>query len=169
MRNVSESPIYLKKGVQVTCLVPATPVPPSTPALASGEAAALEAIAEPLSMVEWQAKLLEKLDLCGLRNWAPRNAEAAKQLVLSYHDIFALDKNELGCTSIVEHEIHVIDSEPFKERFRRIPPPFLEEVCTSLRDMLDSGAIRPRPSPWCNAIMLVRKKDGILRFCMDFR
>ena len=134
-----------------------------------GEAASLEAIAEPLSMVERQAKLLEKLDLSGLRNWAPRNAEVAEQLVLSYHDIFALNKNELGCTSAVEHEIHVIDSEPFKERFRRIPPPLLEEVHASLRDMLDAGAIRPSQLPWCNAVVLVRVKDGTLHFCMDFR
>ena len=169
MRNVSESPIYLKKGVQVTHLVSAMPVPPSMPALASGEAAALEAIAEPLSMVEWQAKLLEKLDLSGPRNWAPRNAEAAEQLVLSYHDIFALDKNELGCTSTVEHEIHIVDSEPFKERFRRKPPLLLEEVHASLRDILDVGTICPSQSPWCNAVMLVRKKDGNLHFCMDFR
>ena len=111
-------------------------------------------------MAEWQAKLLEKPDLSGLKNWAPRNAEVAEQLVLSYHDVFALDKNELGCTSTVEHEIRVIDSEPFKERFRRIPPPLLEEVRTFLRDMLDAGATRPSQSPWCNAVMLVRKKDG---------
>ena len=121
VRNVSESPIYLKKGIQIVHLVPATPILPSTPVLVSEGVMALEAMAEPLSMVEWQAKLLEKLDLSGLKSWAPRNAEAAEQLVLSYHDIFTLDKNELGCTSAVEHEIHVVDSEPFKERFRRIP------------------------------------------------
>ena len=120
-------------------------------------------------MAEWQVKLLEKLDLSGLRNWAPRNAEVAEQLVLSYHDVFALDKNELGCTSAVEHEIHIIDSEPFKERFWRIPPPLLEEVHTSLWDMLDAGAIHPSQSPWCNTVMLVRKKDGTLHFCVDFR
>ena len=169
MRDVSKSPIYLKKGIQVTCLVPATPVPPSTPALVLEGAMALEAIAEPLSMAEQQMKLLEKLDLSGLKNWAPRNAEAAEQLVLSYHDIFALEKNELGCTSAVEHEIHIVDSEPFKERFRRIPPPLLEEVRASLRDMLDAGAIHPNQSPWCNAVMLVRKKDGTLDFRVDFR
>ena len=134
-----------------------------------GGATALEAIAEPLSMVEQQAKLLEKLDLSGLKNWAPRNAEVAEQLVLSYHNVFALDKNELGCTRAVEHEICVVDSKPFKERFRRIPPLLFEEVCTSLRDMLDAGAICPSQSPWCNTIVLVRKKDGSLRSCMDFR
>ena len=145
------------------------PIPPSVPALVSEGATALEAIAEPLSMVEWQAKLLEKLDLSGLKNWAPRNAEAAEQLVLSYHDVFALEKSELGCTSIVEHEIRIIDSEPFKERFRRIPPLLLEEVHASLRDMLDAGAIHPSQSPWCNAVVLVRKKNGTLHFCVDFR
>ena len=169
MWNVSESPIYLKKGVLVTHLVPTTPIPPSTPALVLEGATALEADAEPLSMVERQVKLLEKLDLSGLKNWAPRNAEAAEQLVLSYHDVFALEKNELGCTSTVEHEICIIDSEPFKERFRRIPPLLLEEVRASLRDMLDAGIIHPSKSPWCNAVMLVRKKDGTLRFCVDFR
>ena len=107
----------------------------------------MEAIAQPLSMAEQQAKLLEKLDLSGLKNWAPRNAEVAEQLVLSYHDIFALEKNELGCTSAVEHEIHIVDSEPFKERFRRIPHSLLEEVRASLRDMLNAGTIHPSQSP----------------------
>ena len=83
MWNVSESPIYLKKGIQVSRLVPATPVPPSMPPLVSEGVMALEAVAEPLSMVERQVKLLEKLDLSGLKNWAPRNAEAAEQCCLT--------------------------------------------------------------------------------------
>ena len=61
-----------------------------------------------------------------------------------------------------------MDDEPFKERFWRIAPPLLEEVRENLQDMLDGGAIRPSKSPWCNAIVLVRKKDGTLRFCIDF-
>ena len=35
--------------------------------------------------------------------------------------------------------------------------------------MLDAGVIRPSNSPWCNAVVLVRKKDGSLSFCIDFR
>ena len=112
---------------------------------------------------------MEKLNLEGLSEWTPHNAAIARELLLSYHDAFTLEPNELGCTSAIEHEIHLTDEEPFKERFRRIPPPLLEEVCASLRDMLEAGAIRPSQSPWCNTVVLVRKKDGSLRFCIDFR
>ena len=87
--------------------------------------------------------------------------ELAKELVES-------QRNEIGCTNTVEHIIELMDDEPFKERFRRIAPTLLEEVWENLQDMLDRGAIRPSKSPWCNAIVLVRKKDGTLRFCIDF-
>ena len=49
-----------------------------------------------------------------------------------------------------------------------IPPPLLDEVHTLLRDMLDVGAICPSQFPWCNAIVLVQKKNGTLCFCVDF-
>ena len=47
--------------------------------------------------------------------------------------------------SAIEHEIRLSDEEPFKERFRRIPPPLLDEVRASLRDMLEAGAISTKP------------------------
>ena len=91
-----------------------------------------------------------------------------RELVLAFHNIFTLDNNELGCTSAIEHEICINDSEPFKEWFRCIPPLLLEEVCASLHDMLDAGAIHPSQSLWCNVVVLVCKKDGTLHFCLDF-
>ena len=124
---------------------------------------------EHMTVQERQDKLLEKLNLDGLSEWTPHNASIARELLLSYHDAFALEPDELGCMSAIEHEIRLSDEEPFKERFRRIPPPLLDEVCASLRDMLEAGAIRPSQSPWCNAVVLVRKKDGSLWFCIDFR
>ena len=47
-------------------------------------------------------------------------------------------------------------------------PPLLQEVCALLWDMLDAGDIHPSQSPWCNAVVLVRKKDAMLCFCVDF-
>ena len=114
-------------------------------------------------------KLFDELDLSGLDSWAPKMADKACQLLAKYHDIFSLDQAELGCTHSTEHAIKVTDDTPFKEHFRRIPPPMVEEVRNHLREMLESGAIRPSQSVWCNTIMLVRKKDGGLQFCIDFR
>ena len=77
----------------------------------------------------------------------------------------------MGHTNATKHKIVLKDQDtpPFKERFRRIPPPQLDEVREHLKLMLDAGVIRPSNSPWCNAVVLVRKKDGSLCFCIDFR
>ena len=45
----------------------------------------------------------------------------------------------------------------------------VEEVRSHLREILESGAIRPSQSAWCNAMVLVRKKDASLHFCINFR
>ena len=169
VRNVFDSQIFIKKGVPVARVVSASLVPPAelSPELEAtlGE----EPRPEPLSVAVRQEKLLEKLNLDGLTLWSPENAVAVRELVLAYHDVFALESNKLGCTSAIEHEIHIKNDEPFKEWFQRIPPPLLEEVCASLQDMLEAEAIGLSQSPWCNVVILVQKKDGTLQFCMDFR
>ena len=77
----------------------------------------------------------------------------------------------MGHTNATKHKIVLkgLDTLPFKERFCRIPPPQLDEVGEHLKLMLDTGVIWPSNSPWCNAVVLVRKKDGSLHFCIDFR
>ena len=129
----------------------------------------MESRPEPMSVAVRQEKLLEKLNLDRLAYWSPENVVVARELVLAYYDVFTLESNELGCTSAIEHKIRIENGEPFKEQFWCIPPPLLEEVCASLRDMLEPGAIHPSKSPWCNVVVLVRKKDSTLCFCVDFR
>ena len=148
VRNMSDSHIYLKKGTQVAQIMSASPVPP--PELSPEMEATLgtEVQPESMSIDVHQGKLLEKLNLDGLRNWSPRNTAVARELVLTYHDIFALDSNKLGCTSAIEHKICIDDNEPFREWFWCVPPLLLEEVCALLRDMLEAGVICPSQSPW---------------------
>ena len=88
---------------------------------------------------------------------------------MEHHNIFSLEPNEIGCTDMVEHVIELLDTEPFKERFRCIAPLLVEEVWEHIQEMLDRGAICLSQSPWCNAVVLVCKKDWGLRFCIDFR
>ena len=115
-----------------------------------------------------QDLLLEKLDLTSLEAWPADQAERACSLLKEYHDIFSLEKHDMGHTKATKHKIILKDPDtpPFKEQ---IPSPQLDEVRAHLKMMLDAGVTGPSNSPWCNAVVLVRKKDGSLRFCTDFR
>ena len=167
VQNMTDSAIFLKKGVCVVHVVSVMLVPPEEAPLEQAEG--VQVPREWMSVQERQEKLMNKLNLNGLSGWSPCNAAIARELLLSYHDTFALEPDELGCTSAIEHKICLNDNELFKECFRHIPLPLLEEVHASLRDMLEAGTIWPSQSPWCNAVVLVRKKDGSLQFCIDFR
>ena len=70
----------------------------------------------------------------------------------------------MGCTDLVKHEIRVINDESFKEKFQRIPQPMMDEVHACVMEMLEAGAICPSQSLWCNAVVLVHKKDRRLVF-----
>ena len=104
-----------------------------------------------------------------LKEWPPELAKKAVALLLEFHHVFSLEPNEIGCTDATEHVIELMKDEPFKERFHHIAPPLVDEVRQHIQEMLDGGAIQPSQSPWCHAVVLVRKKDGSLRFCIDFR
>ena len=88
-----------------------------------------------------QGKLCEELDLSRLNLWPLDLAEAAHQLLAMYHYIFLLEPTELGCTHSTKHMIKVTDDTPFKEQFRQIPPPLVEEVWSHPTDMLELGGI----------------------------
>jgi hypothetical protein len=76
---------------------------------------------------------------------------------------------DIGSTDLFKHKIVLQDSTPFKQPYRRIPPGMYEEVRQHIREMLDAGVIRESESPYSSNIVLVRKKDGSLRFCIDWR
>ena len=90
--------------------------------------------------------MFEKLELSGLESWTEENKERALNLLAEYHDIFALEDRQMGCTEAAEHKIEVTDPKPFKERLRNILSGLLEEVKDHLDHMLDVGAIKPSKS-----------------------
>ena len=122
-----------------------------------------------MSIEERRRKLFERLDLLGLESWTSGSKERALDLLLKFHDTFALEEGKMGCTEAKEHHIEVIDPYPFKERPRNIPEGLLQEVKGHLDHMLDVGAIKPSNSAWSNAVVLVREKDEGLHFCIDFK
>ena len=91
------------------------------------------------------------------------------KLVKELGYLFALNNLDLGRTNMIKHTIKLTDYTPFKERYQRIPPHQYEEVRKHLKEMLEIGAIKCSNSPWANAVVLVWKKDGSLRPCIDLR
>ena len=81
-------------------------------------------------------------------------------------DVFSQSDLDLGKCNIIKHAIKITDPQPFKERYRRIPPHLYEEVKNHLQEMAEVGAVRRSFSPCTSAVVLVRKKDGGLRFCI---
>ena len=89
-------------------------------------------------------------------------------LLMDYADIFAVSKDQLGRTDILQHEIVTKNVTPIRQRFRRMSPQQKEEMRTLLNDMLEKEIIKPSNSPWASPIVLVKKKDGTSRFCVDY-
>ncbi|MCG8034843.1 MAG: DDE-type integrase/transposase/recombinase, partial [Candidatus Thiodiazotropha taylori] len=92
-----------------------------------------------------------------------------KQFLQRWRHIFSSGPLDLGHTQTVKHEIHLENDQPFKEPYRHIPPSLIQEVREHLREMLQIGAIRESSSPFSSNVVIVRKKDGSIRFCIDYR
>ena len=83
VRNMSDSHLFLKKGVPVVQVMSASLVPPAELSPEMEAVLGMEARPEPMSVVVRQEKLLEKLNLDGLAHWSPGNAVAVRELVLA--------------------------------------------------------------------------------------
>ncbi len=110
-----------------------------------------------------KSSLIENLDL------PAEEREHLSSLLLSRHEGFALEEGERGETDLMQFQINTGDAPPKKQPFRRVPFAVRQEVARQLRDMQRQGVIEPSTSPWASPIVLVRKKDGSLRFCVDYR
>ncbi|XP_039660752.1 uncharacterized protein LOC120561648 [Perca fluviatilis] len=90
-------------------------------------------------------------------------------LLGQYTSVFSAHDGDLGCTNLISHDIPLVDDIPVRQRYRRIPPSDYEVVKEHINQLLSSQVIRESSSPYASPIVLVRKKDGSLRMCVDYR
>ena len=90
------------------------------------------------------------------------------QLVDRYSDIFA-QGSQTGRTNIVTHSINTGDERPTKQKSHRLSPAETQTQREEVLKMLAAGVIVPSNSPWTSPVVLVNKKDGSKRFCVDYR
>ena len=100
----------------------------------------------------------------------PSEAAELKDLMIEFADVFAAHDMDLGCFTALKHKINLVPgAQPFRDKLRRAPLAMEEEEEKNLKAMLDAGVIQPSASPYASATVLVRKKDGSVRWCLDYR
>ena len=114
------------------------------------------------------ADLFSQLDW-NISHLTDEEQRSLKSLLASYSDVFALNPSELGTTQLVTHFIDTGSSPPVKQQVRRTPFALREKVDQLVEEMLDLGVIEASESPWASPIVLVQKKNGEMRFCVDYR
>ena len=148
--------IYLNKGVVV------------------GQVSSAQAVTDDLSVKskpnpvdgnfeEERAKLVSDSDI---DNDAQK--EKLDRVLQRYRNAFGTPNN-VGRTSKVLHSINTGDSEPFKIPYRRLPLRKKVIAEASIAEQLKLGVIVPSNSPWSSPVQMVTKKDGTIRFCIDYR
>ena len=119
---------------------------------------------------EQMKQLFEQIKLEeGTSHWTEEQHSRVRTVIEKYSFLFAMNSLDLGQMDLVKHHIQLDNYTPIKDRYHRIPPHQYEEVRKHLKEMLDIRAIRRSNSPWASPVVLVCKKDGSLRFCIDLR
>lgn len=92
-----------------------------------------------------------------------------KKLLEGYIDMLATTTTELGSSDVIKHKIDTQGEMPIRQRPYRATPKQKEEINRQVSDMLKAEIIRPSNSPWAAPVILVEKKTGDQRFCVDYR
>lgn len=87
----------------------------------------------------------------------------------SMPDVFAQHDLDFGRTDKIKHHIKLSDETPFKHKARPIHPQDIEAVRKHLQELLDAEVIKESESPFSSPIVVVRKKNGDVRLCIDYR
>ena len=99
---------------------------------------------------------------------SPLQQQQLNELFKEFQDVFSQGDDDLGNTPLLEHGIET-HGPPLRQPCWRQNPAVRREEMTQVQQMLSSNVIRPSNSPWASPVVMVRKKDGSLRFCVDFR
>ena len=95
--------------------------------------------------------------------------EQLQRLLNQHRNVFATDDNDFGHTYRVQHRIPVKHDIPVAQPYRPIPPRQFDDVRDHIQCLLAKKIIVESHSPYAAPIVLVRKKDGTLRLCVDYR
>ena len=165
LNNWGDEPVGLVKDQQVGTVESATIVPKEDPVWTESETQVL------LCKASNQAERISQLSK-QLQFGAQLTSQARgqmEQMLLAQSEVFALCDEELGETDLVSHSIDTGDTKPVKTFPRRLPYALQAELEEEMSKLMNIGCIEPSTSSYASPLVLVRKKNGGLRVCVDYR
>ena len=109
---------------------------------------------------------LEKIDLSHL---SAARRKKVKAMLREMGDAFAKTKSDIGKIDQLQMKINLTDDQPVKRSYTSVPKPLYKEVQQYVEDLIASGWVQKSYSSYSSPIVCVRKKDGSLRLCIDYR
>ena len=109
---------------------------------------------------------MNQFDLSNLTVSQRKNAE---NLLIQEQDTFSSGDDDVGCAKELQMTIDLNDTTPVQKTYASIPKPLYPEVKQHIEDLLNKGFITRSKSNYSSPVVCVRKKDGTLRLCVDYR
>ena len=137
------------------------------PTSEDGDAETCRRVTSDEEVADRQRRLLEMIGKPAILD--EQQCQQLHEFLAEQHEAFSLDPGERGETDLLQFGIDTGDATPTRQPPRRMPFVVRQEVARQLKNMQEEGVISPSSSPWASPVVLVRKKDGSHRFCVDYR
>ena len=120
------------------------------------------------SKVSWTSQKLRD-DISLGKTLTEDEQDAVYNMLFNRCEVLSLGENDLGMVTIGNHKISLYDNTPIYQRPRRFPEPVADAIEIQCHELQSLDIIKPSKSPWSSPVVPVRKKDGSIRLCIDYR
>ena len=121
----------------------------------------------PVSEDSMKRKIREKIS--GYEHLNSEQKRSLTTLLLENADLFIKNTRNPPQAHLVSHIIDTSKNLPVRDKMRRFSPDAMKEIDAQVQEMIQNGICRPSNSPWSSQVLLARKKDGTMRFVIDYR
>ena len=118
-------------------------------------------------MSGWSTAALE--GAIKLSHLSTNEQQRVYDMLTSVLPVLSTGDNDIGSASVTKHSIRLYDETPIYQRPRRVPGPLADEIERQCQELCALDIIEPSVSPWSSPIVPIRKKDGSIRLCIDYR
>ena len=177
VRNMGEDDLFLDSSDEIgsVCCVSVLPPEGMVCDRVDGVCGKVDGICGKVESVS--SKVCEKVE-DEVSEWLPpvdlghlssEERESVEKVLIEFSDVFSKDSDDIGCIKNFQMDIKLTDDIPVHVPYRRIPKQLVSEVKDYVNKLLMNGWIQPSDSPYSSPMVCVRKKDGTMRLCIDYR